>query len=60
MTPQGVSPNRTFSEGEIEAMKDRELMDFIGETVAALHRLGDRLEVFAGPAVRDTHGPERL
>jgi hypothetical protein len=31
-------------------MKDRELMDFIGETVATLHRLGDRLEAFAVPA----------
>jgi hypothetical protein len=55
MTPQGgVDPERTFSESEIAAMKDKELMDFIGQTVATLHRLGDRLEAFAVPAVRDS------
>jgi hypothetical protein len=50
MTARGNDPERVFSEREVEAMKDRELMDFIGETVATLHRLGDRLEAFAVPA----------
>lgn len=47
MTAQGADPERVYSEREIEAMKDRELMDFIGQTVATLHKLGDRLEAFA-------------
>lgn len=59
MTPQGIPPERTFSEREIEAMKDRELMDFIGQTVATLHLLGDRLEAFVVPAHRDAQDTQQ-
>lgn len=31
----------------MQAMKDRELLDFIRDTVGELQRLGDRLEMLA-------------
>lgn len=50
MTAQGSVPERAISESELQDMKDRELLVFIDQTVATLHRLGDRLEAFAVPA----------